>query len=408
MPGFFVWRSDVLGVVCGVEAVGRRLPGSAKPRACTALWLVPLAGSIYATGSTLPRAAPAGGATATSHSQSKAGRASAETPAASSRMEPGTRADLHLEAIARRNPFILNTLQHIRSNSQHQQQAAAPRTPAPMMDLTSLSSTLPNNPKRNNYPPAELMAAFKQAALSVTNLYKQANTDVERSRKLGYQDCLDDLLQLISSDRIQLNNEVVKIREWGLSKRRKASNDEENDFRPTADPSAEESEEERTRPQPARSSSPMHADPPAPAQSTPQVRRSPPTMAPMSPEYVSPPRSPASYHHIQPQRAAIKEIDGPFSFRSPTRLPHPATQTPQIPIFEDIDLPDTTSDSLVSTPVPEPPLHHYNNNFMPGSHRAPSGGWKRRLPHDFVALAAMAEREKMPFDYNGNKRGRLT
>jgi len=105
------------------------------------------------------------------------------------------------------------------------------------MDLTSLSSNLPHNNSAHPEDPAEdeersspalLMSAFKQAAYSVTALYKQANEQVDRARqdghKDGYQECLDDIFSLLQ--RLDENGQTDPatrelFKQWALGKRRK-------------------------------------------------------------------------------------------------------------------------------------------------------------------------------------------
>ncbi|RPA96584.1 hypothetical protein L873DRAFT_1791562 [Choiromyces venosus 120613-1] len=102
------------------------------------------------------------------------------------------------------------------------------------MDMTSLSSNLPNENHSPEDPPDPepgpsstlLLQAFKQTALSVTNLYKAAANEAQRSRRdgrvEGYQDCLEDFLAFI--DRIENRGDqktLAMLRQWALGKRRK-------------------------------------------------------------------------------------------------------------------------------------------------------------------------------------------
>ncbi|PWW72894.1 hypothetical protein C7212DRAFT_354114 [Tuber magnatum] len=102
------------------------------------------------------------------------------------------------------------------------------------MDMTSLSSNLPNENHAPEDPPDSepgpsstlLLQAFKQTALSVTNLYKAAANEAQRSRRdgrvEGYQDCLEDFLVFV--DRIESRGDqktLAMLRQWALGKRRK-------------------------------------------------------------------------------------------------------------------------------------------------------------------------------------------
>ncbi|RAL65399.1 hypothetical protein DID88_000967 [Monilinia fructigena] len=68
-----------------------------------------------------------------------------------------------------------------------------------MDSMRSLNTSLPGgkspSKQQNVEPPQQLLIAqFKAAALSVTNLYKTAAADQARARAEGYQDALDELL----------------------------------------------------------------------------------------------------------------------------------------------------------------------------------------------------------------------
>lgn len=147
------------------------------------------------------------------------------------------------------------------------------------MDLTSLSSNLPRNPSSEDQhepeadltPTPDLMMAFRQAALSVTTLYKAAASEVERARRTGrgegYSDCLDDVLQLLIKIESRADKKTLEIfKQWALSKRRKLG---ERPRRKREDREAS-SESER------RSSSPIHHQPLPQSTSSPSARRSPP------------------------------------------------------------------------------------------------------------------------------------
>lgn len=274
------------------------------------------------------------------------------------------------------------------------------------MDLTSLSSTLPNNPThghrnttprsaQDDFPPALLMSAFKQAALSVTNLYKTANAEIESSRKLGYQECLEDLLNLLESGKIQQNSETTKIREWVLSKSRSGgSGPSQHNEQHT-----EESEDDKTRSRTTEPSSPMHSGPqPPPQQQTYRTQSIPPS----SPIHPLPTVIPVTTPPSPPPLTMQKESNPPFSFRSNYLLPQHPPPPPTIP-SEDIDLTDPASETPVTTPTEQ--QQNFFNTPPPQS-RSTSGAWKRRFPYeyDFLELAATAEREK---EWINGKRGRL-
>lgn len=67
-------------------------------------------------------------------------------------------------------------------------------------------------------PPEALLQAFKDAALSVTKLYKTAAADQAKTRAEGFQDCLDELLTFMDKENLGLNDgEGWKIRQWATA-----------------------------------------------------------------------------------------------------------------------------------------------------------------------------------------------
>ena len=63
------------------------------------------------------------------------------------------------------------------------------------------------------------MASFKQAALSVTNLYKAAASEHEKVYQEGYQDCLEDLLHFLDREELGLQDgEGWRVRRWATER----------------------------------------------------------------------------------------------------------------------------------------------------------------------------------------------
>ncbi|KAF8456436.1 hypothetical protein BDZ91DRAFT_745602 [Kalaharituber pfeilii] len=281
------------------------------------------------------------------------------------------------------------------------------------MDLTSLSSTLPSQgqqqPANYDFPPADLMSAFKQAAFSVTTLWKTANGEIERAKKEGYQECLEELLHLIGSDRIYANSEVIKIREWASARQRRIGGDSESGVRHSDSPTGEESEDEQSRSHPAETSTAMNSDPPVASLPSQQHRTLSISLSSPSCESSPVPSSP-----LQTYRSLPKDNPSTFSFRAAQRLPQHVPPQPRLPIREDIDLLSQAPVSPAATPPStEQTSHLFNHNvFTPSSHRTSSGALKRRFPMvDFLELAAMAEKEKAAYagmEFGGGKRGRMT
>jgi hypothetical protein len=272
------------------------------------------------------------------------------------------------------------------------------------MDLTSLSSNLPRNnpPNPDDLPEDEepsstiLMSAFKQAAYSVTTLYKMAGEQVERARrdgqKEGYQECLDDLfalLQRLDGKGDPATREIFK--QWALGKRRKLGNRATR--RDEREPSSESDIVERQR-----SSSPVQ-------------QQQPPQQLHTDPE-------PAEQMHISsPSRQSL-----PPATHSPPLLPHlstfnfsaahhmPRHVRPQ-PETSDLELPDNDSPPTSPRITPQQNIFQHNSfqqtktfggNNPNGSrrHSRPRAGNKRRYESidDFFGLAGM---EKMHMGKKG-------
>jgi len=202
------------------------------------------------------------------------------------------------------------------------------------MDLTSLSSNLPRNGPHSEEPaedeePAStvLMAAFKQAASSVTHLYRTANEQVDRARRDGqrdgYQDCLDDLFTLLSRLEGKADPTTREtIRQWALGKRRKLG---PRSARRDDRESSSESDVDHNS-----CSSPVHQS---------QIHEDLPSQAPTEPERIDPPQMPQvpiftfQAHHV------------------PRHVPSPPETT-------DLELPDNDS------PPPSPVITPQHNMFQ--------------------------------------------
>ncbi|ELR05545.1 hypothetical protein VC83_09265 [Pseudogymnoascus destructans] len=91
-----------------------------------------------------------------------------------------------------------------------------------MDSMRSLNTSLPraSPPKQQTpNPPEQLLQAFKDAALSVTKLYKTAASDQTKLRAEGYQDALDDLLTYLDKEDIGLSDgEGWKVRQWATAR----------------------------------------------------------------------------------------------------------------------------------------------------------------------------------------------
>lgn len=80
------------------------------------------------------------------------------------------------------------------------------------MDLSALSTSLPRPQPTSD----SLLDEFKNAALSVTTLYKAANKATAAARVAGYQECLADLLGFLESNEGMCDAEGIK--RWALER----------------------------------------------------------------------------------------------------------------------------------------------------------------------------------------------
>ena len=144
--------------------------------------------------------------------------------------------------------------------------------------MRSLNSSLPRSNPTQPAPPADLLQAFKAAALSVTTLYKTSVTDQVSSRQAGYQDALEDLLVFLDQENIGLQDgEGWRIRTWATERYERAGiplqHAESEDDRPENDQrirSLSPAEPERHRneseePDESRTTSPQRTESAPPA-----------------------------------------------------------------------------------------------------------------------------------------------
>ena len=120
-----------------------------------------------------------------------------------------------------------------------------------MDSMRSLNTSLPKNQS------PDLLAAFRTAALAVTNLYKASAASDSNSHQAGYQDALEDLLAFLDKENLGLQDgEGWRVRQWATEKydrEQPANQNNESDDEPT------EMEKERSA-SPARSSNSVDED----------------------------------------------------------------------------------------------------------------------------------------------------
>jgi hypothetical protein len=167
-------------------------------------------------------------------------------------------------------------------------------------------------------PAEDILGDFRQAALSVTRLYKSAAAASLKARSEGYQECLDDLLAFLDKEQIGLGGgEGWKIRQWAT---------ERLDGRDSVAQTVE-SEDEVDKPSPAslpelhqkdgnQQLSAMQADVPVRTDSAP-----PPTLPPQQDEELPDP---------------VVPTQETFNFRSNIQMPYDSN----LPLLANLDLTD--------------------------------------------------------------------
>ncbi|CAL5874483.1 uncharacterized protein PFLUO_LOCUS8779 [Penicillium psychrofluorescens] len=87
-----------------------------------------------------------------------------------------------------------------------------------MDSMRSLNTSLPSSTPRPQ-PPEQLLQSFKAAALSVTNLYKNAVCEQAQAKQSGYQEAVEDLLHFLDRENLGLSDgEGWKVRQWATEK----------------------------------------------------------------------------------------------------------------------------------------------------------------------------------------------
>jgi hypothetical protein len=116
--------------------------------------------------------------------------------------------------------------------------------------MRSLNTSLPSSTPRPQ-PPEQLLQSFKAAALSVTNLYKNAVCEQAQAKQAGYQEAIEDLLQFLDKENLGLGGgEGWKIRQWATERSDGTgtpSDDDESEKQPrSTSPAATRKEQPQT------------------------------------------------------------------------------------------------------------------------------------------------------------------
>ncbi|PYH46784.1 uncharacterized protein BP01DRAFT_355179 [Aspergillus saccharolyticus JOP 1030-1] len=262
-----------------------------------------------------------------------------------------------------------------------------------MDSMRSLNTSLPSSTPRPQ-PPEQLLQSFKAAALSVTNLYKNAVFEQAQAKQAGYQEAIEDLLHFLDRENLGLcDGEGWKVRQWATERSdgigAHSDDDEvEKQTRGTTPAAVRKAqpESEPTR-QATKSTSPSVDEP-----------RAPP------PQASSPPSSPPSSESNTFDRPTI------FTF----------TAGPAFPPEQDMDVQpsdNSTPSSQDGAPVSvsvlprnsrQQPRHNNFSRSTPRSSTRESSvglGSKRKLTvPDFFDLSGLGNRDL----FGGGKRGRYT
>ena len=266
-----------------------------------------------------------------------------------------------------------------------------------MDSMRSLNTSLPSSTPRPQ-PPEQLLQSFKAAALSVTNLYKNAACEQSQARQAGYQEAIEDLLQFLDRENLGLGDgEGWSVRRWATERLDgsgvPASDDDDTDKRArSATPTAVRKDSHAQEPsqQPAKSASPPNEVPVAPQQQQQQQQPIP-----------------------QPQTHEANTSDRPAVFTFTSGLSFPQPQEQDVDMQPSENSADGAPVSVSVLPRNTRPQNRHNNhprsNPRTTSTREPSVGVgsKRKLAvPDFFDLSGFGNGGRDMF--GGNKRGRFT
>lgn len=272
-----------------------------------------------------------------------------------------------------------------------------------MDSMRSLNTSLPPTSPRKRHTsqrPEQLLQAFRSAALSVTNLYKTAASDQTRAHDEGYQDALQDLLNLLDRENLGLSDgEGWRVRQWAT---------ERFQGTPAAVQQTSDSDEDAEEEKRARSSSPTMQR--KPGGDTLQPNQSAAQTSPVRPESAPP---------VPVRRPSVTPPDDPtpqFTFQSNHLYPS----------HHEVDM-DTVENGSDQGPTTRPSMRvellsrharHSTRNSGPnsrGNNRLSSSlnspgsaaSMKRKIPFgDFFDISGLGNGRDGPG--GGGKRGRLT
>ncbi|KAF2713056.1 hypothetical protein K504DRAFT_461637 [Pleomassaria siparia CBS 279.74] len=255
-----------------------------------------------------------------------------------------------------------------------------------MDSMRSLNKSLPKTRRPTPTPQLDVHQSFRTAALTVTNLYKSALADLDKSRTEGYQEALQDLVDFLDKEHLGVGDgEGWRIRQWAT---------ERHDGALPAHANNSDSDEEILEEKRARSSSPA------------MERNSSPEQVHLEPADVDIVRSDAATPlvHLEASSANMMPPQSMFHFSSPQGYP---TNN------EDCG-PDPTAIARRNFATPRRPSNRSSsrnlqrqlaqNVFSLGN----GAGQKRRLMQDFFNVDSFNNDRRDGPGSAGSKRGRMT
>jgi hypothetical protein len=244
-----------------------------------------------------------------------------------------------------------------------------------MDSMRSLNKSLPKTRKPTPTPQLDVHQSFRTAALTVTNLYKSALADLEKTRTDGYQEALEDLVGFLDKENLGVGDgEGWRIRQWAMERLDGALPGHLNS----------DSEEEIVEEKRARSSSPvMERD------SSPEKVHPEPSVV-VDPTYRSESAPPL---HMEASTANTLPQQNIFHFSSPQAYPANA---------DDASGPDPSSVARRNFATPRRPSNRPSSRNLQRSlaqnlvSLGNGAGQKRKLMQDFFNIDTFNDRRDGP------------
>lgn len=262
-----------------------------------------------------------------------------------------------------------------------------------MDSMRSLNTSLPSSTPRPQ-PPEQLLQQFKAAALSVTNLYKNAVCEQASAKQAGYQEAVEDLLHFLDRENLGLGDgEGWKVRQWATER---------------CDGTASQSNDEDDRAESDnrdRSATPTTAR----KEASEPTARQPPTSAPAPTSKPDPTALPT-----QPTEPSPLTTPAIFTFSAGPTYPQELDMDVQSPDNSSAPTQDGAPVSVSVMPRNPRPHHRHNNhgrqNGRPAARESPATvGSKRKFTFpDFFDLSGLNNGRDTFGGGGGGKRGRFT